>query len=101
MIVRSNDIPENFSTNLVLAGIERLMKYNVFSFGSRYFLQHNGTSMGTNVACMYAMIYYYYSYYEETHLLHRSYIKFYDRLINDAFIIFDPDDQTESTTNQT
>ena len=98
MIVHSDDIPDNFSINLVLVGIERLMKYNVFSFGSCYFLQHNGPSMGTNVACMYVMIYYYYSYYEETHLLHQSYIKFYYCLINDAFIIFDPDDQTESTT---
>ena len=51
--------------------------------------------MGTNVACMYATIYY--SYHKETHLLHQSYIKFYCRLIDDAFIIFNPDDRTVST----
>ena len=45
--------------------------------------------MGTNVACMYASIYF--SYHEECDLQHRSFIRFYRRLIDDAFIIFDPD----------
>ena len=44
--------------------------------------------MGTNVACMYATIYY--SYHEECNLQHRSFIRFYRRLIDNAFIIFDP-----------
>lgn len=95
MILHHDDIPNDFPTELVIAGIEQLMKYNVFSFGNRYFLQRNGTAMGTNVACMYATIYY--SYHEETHLLHQSYIKFYCRLIDDAFIVFDPDDRTVSS----
>ena len=43
--------------------------------------------MGTNVACMYATIYY--SYHEENSLLCLSYIKFYRRLIDDAFIILE------------
>ena len=79
------DLPSNFQTELILKGIERLMKHNVFTFGDRYYLQKNGTAMGTNVACMYATIYY--SYHEENSLLHLSYIKFYRRLIDDAFII--------------
>ncbi len=44
--------------------------------------------MGTNVACMYVSIYY--SYHEDCDLQHRSFIQFYRRLINNAFIIFDP-----------
>ena len=79
------DLPSDFNTDLILLGIEYLMKNNVFSFGDQYFLQKNGTAMGTNVACMYATIYY--SYHEENNLLQLSYIKFYRRLIDDAFII--------------
>ena len=73
--LHKNEIPNNFPLQLVLEGIKRLMKNNVFSFGNRYFLQLNGTAMGTNVACMYATIYY--SYYEETTLAKLPYIKFF------------------------
>mmetsp|Transcript_592 Transcript_592/g.651 ORF Transcript_592/g.651 Transcript_592/m.651 type:complete len:122 (-) Transcript_592:602-967(-) len=79
------NLPSNFNTDLILKGIERLMKQNVLLFGNRYFLQKNGTAMGTNVACMYSTIYY--SYHVEKNFLHLSYIKFYCRLIDDAFII--------------
>ena len=41
--------------------------------------------MGTNVACIYAIIYY--SYHEENNLIHLLYIKFYHKLIDVAFII--------------
>ena len=54
------DLPGDFKTELILKGIKQLMKHNVFTFGNRYYLQKNGTVMGTNVACMYAMIYYSY-----------------------------------------
>ena len=70
-----NDIPFDFPTNLVLESIERLMRFNVFTFGNRFFLQLNGTVIGTNFGCMYAMIYY--SYHEEMRLLQLSYIRFY------------------------
>lgn len=49
-------LPNDFNTDLILKMIERLMKYNVFTFGNRFFLQKNGTAMGTNVACMYVTI---------------------------------------------
>ena len=87
--LHAKEIPDDYPTDLVLTGIRRLMTNNTFSFGNRFFLQRNGTAMGTNVACMYATIYY--SYHEEMQLLHLSYIKFYRRLIDDAFIIFDPE----------
>ena len=50
----------NFPTDLILDSIERLMKFNVFTFGSSFFIQTNGTAMGTNAAYMYATIYYSY-----------------------------------------
>ena len=62
------------------------MKHNVFSFGNRFSWQLNGTAMGTNVACMYATIYY--SFHEEMVLLQIPSITFYRRLIDDAFILF-------------
>ena len=43
--------------------------------------------MGTNVACMYATIYY--SYHEKTELRFLSYNRFYRQLIDDALIIVD------------
>ena len=77
-----------FLLQLLLKGIERLMKNNFFSFGNQYFLQLNRTTMGTNVACMYTTIYY--SYYEETTLTKLPYIKFFRQLIDNAFIVFNP-----------
>ena len=50
----------------------------------------NGTAMGTNVGCMYTTIYY--SYHKETRLLQLSYIRFYQRLIDDAFVAIRDDD---------
>ena len=45
--------------------------------------------MGTNAACMYATIYY--SYHKETVISKLPFVKFYRRLIDDAFIILDND----------
>ena len=81
------ELPENFLVDLILDSIERLMKFNVFTFGNSFFIQTNGTAMGTNAACMYATIYY--SYQEENVLSKLPFVKFYRRLIDDAFIIMD------------
>jgi hypothetical protein len=86
--IHEHELPIDFPRDLILLGMRRLMSNNIFTFGNRFFLQLNGTAMGTNAACMYATIYY--SYHEETKLIHLPYIKFYRRLIDDAFIIFDP-----------
>ena len=61
------------------------MKSNVFTFGNRYWLQSNGTAMGTSCACAYATIYY--SFHEETRLLPNPNVLFYGRLIDDAFVV--------------
>ena len=47
--LHQNDIPFDFPTKLVLDSIERLMRFNVFTFGNRFFLQLNGTAMETNI----------------------------------------------------
>jgi len=48
-------------------------------------MQINGTAMGTNATCMYAIIYY--SYHEETVITKHSAIAFYRTLTDDAFIV--------------
>jgi len=62
------------------------MNYNVFTFGNKFFIQINGTAMGTNTACMYAAIEY--SYHEETMAMKHNSVKLYRRLIDDAFVFF-------------
>jgi hypothetical protein len=81
------ELPRDFPTALVLDGLDTVMRYNVFSFGSRRFLQLDGTAMGTLCACNYATIYY--SYHEETNLLVNDahLLLFYRRYIDDALII--------------
>ena len=37
-ILHSQNIPPNFPVDVVLLGIKRLMKNNVFTFGSKFFL---------------------------------------------------------------
>ena len=91
--LHEDELPKGFPVKLILLGTKRLMENNVFTFGSRFFVQTNGTAMGTNVACMYAMIYY--SYYEETKLRFLPYNKFYRRLIDDSLIIVDADTSWE------
>ena len=53
--------------------------------------------MGTNVACMYATIYY--SYHKETELRFLPYNRFYRRLIDDALIIVDENAPYEHLKN--
>ena len=79
------DLPQEFPVQKILDGLNLIMNSNVFSFGNRYFLQTNGTAMGTPCACAYATIYY--SYHEETVLLKDPSIIFYRRLIDDAIVI--------------
>ena len=81
------ELPANFLTDRILESIERLIKFNMFTFGKRFFIQTNGTAMGTNAACMYATIYY--SYHGKTVLSKLPFVKFYRRLIDYAFIIID------------
>jgi hypothetical protein len=79
------DIPASFPRKKVLTGLHIIMKSNVFTFGNRYWLQCNGTAMGTSCACAYATIYY--SFHEETRLLPNPNVLFYGRLIDDAFVV--------------
>ena len=85
--LHEHKLPAGFTVKLTIIGIRRLIEKKIFTFGSRFFVQTNGTAIGTNIACMYATIYY--SYHEETELQFLPYNRFYRRLIDDALIIVD------------
>jgi hypothetical protein len=86
--LHAHQLPAGFPVKRVLAGLDIVMRTNIFTFGNRYWRQRNGTAMGTPCACAYATIYY--SYHEETVLITADNphgILFYRRLIDDALII--------------
>ena len=85
--LHAHELPADFPTTKVLTGLGIVMRNNVFTFGNRYWLQLQGTAMGTSCACMYANIYY--SYHEETRLTSAPTLWFWRRLIDDGFGIID------------
>ena len=91
-----HDLPEDYPTELILRATRLVMYNNVFQFDDTYWLQRTGTAMGTNLACVYATIYY--SYHEETRILptfgltqsqRNPPLLLYGRLIDDAVQIWD------------
>jgi hypothetical protein len=69
-------------------GLEILMRNNLFQFGNTYWLQLEGTAMGTPPVCMYATPLYF-AIYEIELLTHfNSSLAFYCRYIDDCFAIW-------------
>ena len=83
--LHDDEIPVDFPQKLVLLSLKHLISHNAFIFGSSFYIQENGTAMGTSCACMYATIYY--SYHEEMRIMKLPNVRFYRRLMNDAFIL--------------
>lgn len=52
-----SELPPKFPTTLFLKLLKLVMTCNVFQFGDTYWLQLDGTAMGTSCACMYATMY--------------------------------------------
>jgi hypothetical protein len=92
--LHDESLPPQFPKKAIITAIEKLMTSNVFTFGDRFFIQHNGTAMGTSCACMYATIYY--SYHKKTKLMKMPNLHTYMRLIDDAFLIVDKDTNIDS-----
>ena len=67
LALHAHELPVGFPTPMVLKALKLVMFNNVFQFDDTYWLQKTGTAMGTNLACVYATIYF--SYLEETKLL--------------------------------
>jgi len=93
--LHEQELPKGFPTEMVIEASRLIMTSNVFQFDDTYWLQKTGTAMGTNMACIYATIYY--SYHEETSLLPvysatsttSRPLLLHARLIDDAFQIWD------------
>ena len=78
--LHDDEIQVDFPQKLVLLSLKHLISHNAFIFGSSFYIQENGTAMGTSCACMYATIYY--SYHEETRIINLPNVRFYRRLID-------------------
>ena len=82
-------LPEDYPTQMVLDATRLVMNNNVFQFDDTFWLQLTGTAMGSNLAVMYATIYY--SYHEETTVLPtlQHSLLLYGRLVDDSALILD------------
>ena len=78
------------------------MNRNLFQFNDTYWLQLDGTAMGTPPACLYATISY--GVHERNKILrsYSNYLLFYRRFIDDIIGIWDgPDNATWKNFNAT
>jgi hypothetical protein len=71
----------------ILQGLQIVMENNVFKFGDTFWLQKDGTAMGTPLACMWATIYF---SIHEAKLLEefKEFLIFLKRYIDDGFGIW-------------
>ena len=86
--LHKNELPDKCPTKRIIDALHIIMNFNVFTCGNQHFMQIDGTAMGTPCACACATMYY--SYHEETKLLHTCQSPkpiLYARLIDDALVI--------------
>jgi len=81
----TNLIPVDFPKDFFLTTLEIVMNNNIFTFGDTFWLQLQGTAMGTPAAPLYSIITY--GYYENTHILntYQDNLIYYKRYIDDIF----------------
>ena len=86
----TEEIPSDFPKTFFLKVLEIIMKNNLFQFDDTYWLQLDGTAMGTPTACLYATISY--GVHERNKLLpsYQAFLKLYLRFIDDVFGIWIP-----------
>jgi hypothetical protein len=91
-------IPMTFPKDFFLLTLEIIMNNNVFSFGNTFWLQLQGTAMGTPAAPLYSILTY--GYHENTQILNtfKTNLIYYKRYIDDIFGIWvdSPDNTWES-----
>jgi len=90
----SNLIPNDFPRELFLNTLRVVMENNIFKFGDTYWLQTQGTAMGTPAAPLYSILTY--GYYENTTILNnfKGNLLYYKRFIDDIFGIWIDDDNS-------
>jgi len=84
----TNLIPVDFPKDFFLQTLEIVMSNNILTFGDTFWLQLQGTAMGTPAAPLYSIITY--GYYENTHILntYQDNLIYYKRYIDDIFGIW-------------
>jgi len=95
-------IPTNFPRDFFLTTLEINMKNNIFSFGDTFWLQLQGTAMGTPEALLYCIITY--GVHENTHILttFNENLVYYKRYIDNIIGIWidSPHNSWENFKNQ-
>jgi hypothetical protein len=88
----NEEIPSDFPKALFLSVLEIVMKRNLFQFDDTYWLQKDGTAMGTPTACLHATISY--GVHERNRILptYKDFLLLYKRFIDDVFGIWIPHD---------
>jgi hypothetical protein len=96
----SNLIPNDFPQELFLNILRIVMENNIFKFGDTYWLQTQGTAMGTPAAPLYSILTY--GYYENTTILKnfKTNLLYYKRFIDDIFGIWIDDDNSGKDSTQ-
>ena len=84
------DLEDSIPIDMVCTLIEIVMTNNIFKFGNTWWLQKNGTAMGTACACIYATLYF--GYFERKLLLpkYKDNLILYKRMIDNIVIIWVP-----------
>ena len=84
------EIPENFPREFFLQALEIVMNRNLFQFDDTFWLQLDGTAMGTPTACLHATISY--GVHERNKILpaFNTFLSFYKRFIDDVIGIWIP-----------
>jgi len=83
-----NRISPTFPREFFLRALELVMNNNLFTFGDSYWIQLQGTAMGTPAAPLYSIITY--GFHENNHILNQysSNLFYYKRYIDDIFGIW-------------
>jgi hypothetical protein len=92
-------IPQNFPVEFLLTTLEIIMTNNIFTFGDTYWVQLQGTAMGTPAAPLYSILTF--GYYENTKILpyfHNN-LLYYRRYIDDIFGIWTDTNHPQTTHN--